>query len=117
VNCYFWENEVRLYEAFIRDAGQFEKFSFNFNENKTQENGHIIYKFTAKYDSKINCEIQIKSVMHNVWGEVEHKTVYKNRNYDGFVESKKNITEVIYDILQASDKQLESLFREVFNLF
>lgn len=111
VNCYFWENEEKIYEAFVRDAANFEKIVFDFSENKIQKNGHKIYKFTAKYDGRINFEIQIKSVMHNVWGEVEHKTVYKNRNYDGFVDNKRNISEVIYDILQASDKQLVSLYK------
>lgn len=111
VNCYFWENEEKIYEIFKRDASKFDRIVFNFDENKKQQNGHTIYKFTAKYDGRINFEIQIKSVMHNVWGEVEHQNVYKNRNYDGFVDSKKNISEVIYDILKASDKQLVSLYR------
>ncbi len=50
--------------------------------------------------------------MHNIWGEVEHKTIYKNKNYDPHIEDKKTLTEEIFNILHASDKQLLTIFRE-----
>lgn len=81
----------------------------NFQENIKQKNGHIIYKVTGKYKNKYNFEIQIKSLFHNVWGEVEHKTIYKNQQYDFSNSIKKSITEEIFNLLKASNNQLYSI--------
>lgn len=110
INCYFIEYEKKIYEALKYSLSNDNGFVFNFEENTVQQNGHKIWKFTGRYNKKYNFEIQIKAVMHNVWGEVEHKTVYKNRNYDSLLSSKKTTTETLWDILQASDKQLQNLY-------
>lgn len=108
VNCYFYEFEKQLYNDFLNNFKDPELRLQQ--ENTRQKNGHDIYKFSGLYKDKYHFEVQIKSVIHNVWGETEHKNVYKNISYDGYVEEKGKIAESLYHILQSSDKQLMSLF-------
>jgi len=117
INCFFWPDESKIYEILQEyyAEGNFPNFELDFSENKRQKNGHIIYKLTGKYtdsssEPKVyNFEIQIKSIMHNIWGEVDHKTIFKGRDYDADCSSKKAITEELFHILQSSDKQLLTL--------
>lgn len=112
INCHFVIYEKEIYDYFISTSEQYVKkgFSFNFGENTKQKNGNTIYKFSGIYNDKYHFEIQIKSIVHNVWGEVEHKTVYKNPTYDGFIEQKKLISKTLHDVMLASDKELHTLF-------
>lgn len=113
INCFFWQDEKVIYDILKEyyDQGNFHDTILNFSENTKQQNGHNIYKLSGIYNKQYCFEIQIKSIMHNIWGEVEHKTIYKNRNYDVDIKNKKHITEEIFNILQASDRQLVSLFK------
>ena len=115
INCYFWNQEKVLYDFFYKDHEFSKKYSLNFDEAIIQKNGKPIYKFTGKFDrpfdnKPLNFEVQIKCVMNNIWSEVEHQIVYKNRNYNSFIQQNKSITDTIYSVLDASDKQLYSLF-------
>lgn len=112
VNCHFVEYEKAIYDYFTKTASVYEKqgFVFNFKENKVQKNGNTIYKFSGIYKNEYHFEVQIKSIVHNVWGEVEHRTVYKNPIYDGFYEKKKSISETLHDVMLASDRELHILF-------
>lgn len=115
INCFFIVDEKYLYDELKKyyDLNRFnEKVKLNFEENTKQKNGHTLYKVSGKYDAKYSFELQIKSLMHNLWGEVEHKTVYKNCDYNVNSNSKKIITEEIFNILSASDKQLLTVFSE-----
>lgn len=113
INCFFWQDEKVIYDALEEyyKQGKMEGITLDFSENKKQANGHIIYKVTGVYQDSFCFEIQIKAIMHNIWGEVEHKTIYKNRSYEPDLSSKIAITEEIFSILQASDRQLVSLFK------
>lgn len=111
VNCYFAEYEERIYKYCEMKKDSLPDFVFNFNENTQQNNGNKIFKFSGKYNNLYQFEIQIKSVVHNIWGEVEHKTVYKNPSFDGFIEKKKELTQSLHQVLLASDNQLLSIFR------
>ena len=112
INCFFVEYEKRFYDYLweTQDAQRGAGFDFNFNENIKQKNGNVIYKFSGTYKDTYHFEIQIKSIVHNVWGEVEHKTVYKNPSYDGFFEKKKQISRTLHDVMIASDRELYTLF-------
>ncbi len=123
INCFFWQDEKVIYDT-LQEYYRGKRLTvddpsvtieLDFTENTTQKNGHNIYKVSGTYhvgEREYCFEIQIKSIMHNIWGEVEHKTIYKNRNYDADIENKVAITEEIFNILQASDKQLVSLFKK-----
>lgn len=114
ITCFFWQDEEKIYDLLklYYEQKNLNNIVLNFDENRKQKNGHTINKLSGKYKQKYCFEIQIKSVMHNMWGEVEHKTIYKNRNYDATISNKKLITEEIFNILQASDKQLLCIFKE-----
>lgn len=109
--CFFYEDEKLIYDELVNyfKNKYTKEFIFNFDENKIQENGHNIYKCTGIYNNKYNFEIQIKSLMHNLWGEVEHKTIYKSQNYEIDKKSKKSITDELFNILKSSDSQLNTL--------
>ena len=117
INCFFSDDEEKVFKLCQKydSEKKFTNIICNFKENQKQKNGHIIYKWSGKYYSKeydesYGFEVQIKSLVHNLWGEVEHKTIYKNQCLDVNKESKQSITNNIYDILQATNKQLLTLY-------
>ena len=112
VNCHFVAYESLIYDflSSTSDAQKPSGFVFNFDENTTQKNGNKIYKFSGVYKDSYHFEVQIKSIIHNVWGEVEHKTVYKNPVFDGYIEKKRQISSTLHDTMMASDKELFTLF-------
>jgi len=113
INCHFADYEKIIFDYFVSTAdSQYEAgFTFNFKEKKVQKNGNIIYKFSGLFKDEYHFEVQIKSLIHNVWGEVEHKTVYKNPIYDGFYEQKNYISKTLHDVMMASDRELHTLFK------
>lgn len=125
ITCLFQKDEEiiysKLYEAIPSvgsPEGENSKILLNpkGSDGTKQDNGHLIYKMTGIYKTDIldypvvSFEIQIKSIIHTVWGEVEHKTIYKGIQYDINPKHKKTMTEQIYQVLSASDIQLQSLF-------
>nr|MDE6604922.1 hypothetical protein [Clostridia bacterium] len=114
ITCFFWEDEKSIYQLLktYYDSGKFNKLTINFDENCKQKNGHNIYKISGLYNNEYCFELQIKSIMHNIWGEVEHKTIYKSQLFDPNMETKKSISEELFNILKAADKQLLILFKE-----
>lgn len=53
------------------------------DQPQSQKNGHDIYRIDGKWIDKenqleVNIELQIKSMVHFFWGEMEHKLFYKN---------------------------------------
>lgn len=108
INCYFVRNEKLFYDKF--KTANIPDFKFDFTENTKQKNNHDIWKFSGVYKGEIHFEIQIKSIVHDIWGEVEHKTIYKNPNYDSFLEKKEELSSALYDLLFASDRELYSIF-------
>ena len=114
ITCFFLDTEWNIYNLLkeYNDNGKFDEVTINFDENHGQKNGHTLYKVTGRYNNKYSFELQIKSIMHNIWGEVDHKTIYKSRDFDPNIEIKRNISEELFNILKASDKQLQLLFEE-----
>lgn len=116
ISCYFNQDEEKIYELLLHY--NFNNIVLNRDTNTKQSNGHPIYKLEGVYEEggiKCNFEIQIKSLVHNIWGEVEHKTIYKRKGYDFNISNRKEITESAYNILRATDGQLNSLFEMDYN--
>lgn len=115
INCFFMPDENAIYE-YLKSYYNARRFSsdmvINFEEKTKQKNGHEIFKVSGRYNNQCGFEIQIKSLMHNVWGEVEHRTIYKGRQYEADIEPKKIITEEIFNILRASDSELRCVFKK-----
>ena len=112
IKCMFFEDELNIYNAikkYYNDQKFSELITLDFNENTKQKNGHKIYKVSGKLED-FNFEIQIKCSLHDVWGEVEHKQIYKGMQYDPQIKEKKIITEAIFSVLESSDLQLKAIF-------
>lgn len=83
-----------------------------------QRNGFTIYRIDGYVnfnDRHINFELQIKSLIHTFWSEVEHQVVYKNKQfvvYDAFM---KNILGSIRDNLEVVDRQLQLVYKQIAN--
>lgn len=84
------------------------------NQPEKQKNGHDIYRIEGRYYNSeqtelVHFEVQIKSMVHSFWGELEHSMFYKN--YDYFI-SQKIMTQSMDNILaelDLIDKEIEGL--------
>lgn len=105
INCYFKIDEEIIFKKLVEDLRK-ENFEV-VPDDKPQQNGHKIYKMhCSKPEFGFKFEIQVKSLLHEVWGEVEHRLIYKAREYDTSSELQKNIIESLWEILEGTDKQL-----------
>lgn len=122
INCYFYKDESVIYnklKEYYKTIG-WRDIKLNFGTNTKQANGHTIYKVEGTYLKKVKgqyvntvkFELQIKSMIHNIWGEVDHRTIYKQRDYDINLRSREDVTEQIFQILKASDMQLVTLYNQ-----
>lgn len=110
VNCYFKEDEEAVFNGLksylINDGFQV------YIDQDPQKNGHPIFKMhCSKGKSDFNFEIQVKSLLHDVWGEVEHKIIYKARDYDSRSTLKEQLIESLWKILEGADEQLIKIFK------
>ncbi len=128
LECRFISEEDGIYEEILKKFIPEEDGFYQCIDNSTifldlsqkqpqfQRNGFTIYridgyvKFSGK---KVNFELQIKSLIHRFWSEVEHQVVYKNTQfilYDNFM---KNILGSIRDNLEVVDHQLETVYKQI----
>lgn len=79
-------------------------------EPDIQKNQNPIYKYSCIWSRNgklFNVEIQVKSLIHMFWGELEHMLIYKNYNY--LVDSNfySEIMDSTYHLLKNVDNQLK----------
>ncbi|SHK20505.1 hypothetical protein [Fibrobacter sp. UWB12] len=119
INCFFKSKENTAYDSVIEFL---EKNSIVIKDNgknletgeiKKQKNGHIIYKIVCKINAKngltYKFELQIKSLIHTLWGEVDHEIAYKAPLYDYDYETKNNLLNNVFKTLESSDAQLKKI--------
>lgn len=118
INCYFKSKENSAYDAvihFLEEEGVIitDNGKDSTGEIKKQKNGHIIYKiaceFTASNRKNYKFELQIKSLVHTLWGEVDHEIAYKAQLYDYDYETKNNLLDHVFKTLESSDAQLKKI--------
>ncbi len=83
---------------------------------QVQKNGFAIYRLDGHYqkdDQNINFELQIKSLVHSFWGNIEHKLVYKNTNYYVYDEFMKDLLASINSQLTITDRQLSIVYKQM----
>ena len=129
MQCRFIRNEAELYKylffLFEEDAG-FYKCKSNDNvylnlhmaQPQIQRNGFTIYRLDGYYlldNKKVNYELQIKALVHNFWGEIEHEVVYKNPDFLLYDQFNRNMLGAIRDNLDVVDRQLEIMYNEISN--
>lgn len=112
INCYFKNDEETIFLRLKEYLNSKEYIEIEPYPNTKQKNGHEIYKIACKYTKtdNISFEVQVKSLLNDVWGEVEHSTIYKSRIYDSREKLKKDMVEGLYHILDGADTQLNRLY-------
>ena len=122
VLCTFWDEEEEvgrlLNSCFGKEEDTYKEIYKDISEwkddtLKTQNDGtkNTIYKYQGLYKN-VPFEIQVKCHMHNVWGEVDHEIVYKQKRYKGEQGLIEELVEQIHASLFAVDKELEKIFKE-----
>ena len=126
INCLLTKDEKEMYDTLkntfseqIADKPQFYiskqydlgKFEIKLADEQPQiqQNGKPIYRIDGKWieeDQQFGVEIQIKSSVHGMWGEIEHKLFYKN--YDYVVEQSffSEMMQLLYENLYSVEKQV-----------
>jgi len=81
-----------------------------------QRNGFAIYRVDGRFrlnNSYIGFELQIKSLVHRFWSEIEHEVVYKNQEIIRNDRFMKRMLGSIRDSLDVVDHQLETVYTEM----
>lgn len=117
LNCMFLQQERAIYEA-LRTADC--DLRLDFSTPTKMRNGRDVYKVTGSYewpDDKLryNFELQIKSYINNLWGEVEHKVRYKSSRYSIDEQLKESVTKQTITVLEATDSQLQKLYEHAYD--
>lgn len=131
VECRFISDENRIYQAIRHQFGFIENEAYAqcllypnlflnlaMPQPQLQRNGFTIYRIDGFYlfnEKKINFELQIKSMVHSFWSEIEHQVVYKNTQYVMFDSFMKDILASIRDNLDVVDHQLEIVYTQILN--
>lgn len=127
MQCRFIRNEVELYKYlfYLFDTeGEYAQCKSNDNlfinlkmpQPQIQRNGFTIYRLDGYYlidNQKVNYELQIKSLVHTFWGEIEHEVVYKNPDFLLYDKFNRNMLGAIRDNLDVVDRQLEIMYNEI----
>ncbi len=129
MQCRFIRNEDQLYKTlfnkFTRKKGT-PYFVANNDPDifidlsvfqpQIQRNGFTIYRIDGYYtfnDEIIRFELQIKSLVHAFWSEIEHEVVYKNPDFILYDQFNKDMLGAIRDNLDVVDRQLEIMYDEI----
>lgn len=129
VNCLLTREENENYNKLKKECKtiEHEKYKYYIESEKLkntffidldskqpeiQKNGKDIYRIDAIYkeeDIEFKVEIQIKSSINSLWGEIDHKLFYKNYEYLLSQDFYSGLMKLIYDNLDSVEKQLELL--------
>ena len=130
IECQFIRNEAQLYQKlfyyFKSSDSLFSRCHFDEDnylnlhmmQPQLQRNGFTIYRIDGYYmykGKKINYELQIKSLVHRFWSEIEHSVVYKNPDFVAYDHFMKSMLETVRDNLDVVDRQLEIIYKEISN--
>lgn len=119
INYYFEGKEKKVYDhvlSFLKkhterivDDGIDPKTQ----EPKKQKNGLSIYKIVCQFKASTGLvykfELQLKSLIHTLWGEVDHEITYKAKLYDYDYKSKQELLNCIFNSLKSANNQLNEI--------
>lgn len=113
-----FSDEFSIHKDKDTDAFPFFLFS-NSPQPETQQNGNDIFRINMEYIEKdqppIKIELQIKSLAHMFWGEMEHMLFYKNYTYHLNSSFYTKIMKSIDDVLKSVDSQLTTMHSQLSN--
>ncbi len=128
IECRFIRNEAELYKelfdhfemsgkGFSRSRDDANIFmNMHMPQPQVQRNGFTIYRIDGYYlfeGNRINFELQIKSLVHRFWSEIEHEVIYKNPDFVFYDRFMKNMLGAVRDNLDVVDRQLEIMYTEI----
>lgn len=128
LECRFKDDEVKLLnlikEGFVQTDQQFAQAKDNpsiyldlkMPQPQAQENGFKDYRidgYCYQNGTKINFELQIKSLINTFWSGIEHEVIYKNNNYLLFDSFLKEILHSIKSNLDTIDYQLTKIYDQM----
>ena len=129
IQCRFIRNENDVYTELLKHFGVAGKDGFASckedanvflntasQQPQFQRNGFTIYRIDGYYlfhDVRVNFELQIKSMVHNFWSEIEHQVVYKNPEFVAYDRFNRSMLGAIRDNLDVVDRQLEIMYEEI----
>ncbi|MBQ9328443.1 MAG: hypothetical protein IJ225_07905 [Solobacterium sp.] len=129
MECRFIRNETEIYERIFREFSELNEdglaislsnpdilLNLGMAQPQLQRNGFAIYRLDGKYrfnNRYINFELQIKSLVHRFWSEIEHEVVYKNPDMVWNDRFMKKMLSSIRDSLDVVDHQLETVYTEM----
>ncbi len=128
IDCRFISEESKIYQA-LRSLFGYNKegfhtctmdknlhLDFKMAQPQLQRNGFTIYRIDGYYifnRQHINFELQIKSMVHRFWSDIEHQVVYKNTHFiynDSFM---KKVLSSVHDSLEIVDHQLQIIYQQM----
>ena len=110
----FFENDSSGYSVCVIDKNIF--MNLRMPQPQIQRNGFTIFRIDGFYMfnyTRINFELQIKSLVHTFWSEIEHEVVYKNPDFVMYDNFNRNMLGAIRDNLDVVDRQLEIMYNEI----
>ena len=128
MQCRFIRNEAELYKQlfrYFRETGKGYSeciadssifLNLRMPQPQIQRNGFTIFRIDGYYlfnDTRINFELQIKSLVHAFWSEIEHEVVYKNPEFIMYDTFNRSMLGAIRDNLDVVDRQLEIMYKEI----
>lgn len=128
IQCRFIRNENEIYQCLLNAfEGNTEGYAQCRKDDHTflnlrmpqpqyQRNGFTIYRIDGYYtfnNTRINFELQIKSLVHNFWSDIEHQVVYKNPDFVVYDRFNRSMLGAIRDNLDVVDRQLEIMYNEI----
>ena len=72
-------------------------------------NGREIYKLKGKFNEKYNFELQIKSKIDSVWGDLEHSIFYKDYRFNYTKENNKSLMIEIGELLDKVESMMHCI--------
>lgn len=110
INCYFFDDETDVYDLLKKYQPSNIEFKTKSKPKKLKNNLLTNYKIEGIYKSDVSVEFQIKSLIDNLWSEVEHEIGYKRKKYDSFDDTKLQITKKTLELFLTADSQLNLLY-------
>ncbi len=128
INCRFIAEERDIYKEICRAFHpSHEHFFVSGNDEnlyldlkmpqpQQQQNGFILYRIDGYYEfnhERINFELQIRSMVHRFWSDIEHQVVYKNKHFiynDSFM---KQMLSSVHDSMEVVDHQLQIIYQQM----
>ena len=127
IECRFITDEQIVFDKLVSNFTKSENYYVcNIDENcflnffvfqpQQQRNGFNIYRIDGYYmfnGEKVNFELQIKSLVHKFWSEIEHEVVYKNTHFILNDKFMKLVLTSVFNSLEVVDNQLQIVYDQM----